>query len=259
MRFLFPVVWMVLAAGCSSSKPQEPNPTPAPSGVNLNDVGAGLDQLDSKVAASVAVAREANKAGAPHKVEAELGVASSFLPPASPGDLAIARLRADKATPEEYASHRKAAEAKQKELEAAWLTLESQAKANKAALEAKDKKIADMTKEMEAIKREASRNIFTLTGAFLVVAGGLACAFASIRIGIPILLAGFFAAAVPYIIDSEWFGWLAGATLLACAGLLVFWLFDKVRDDVNESRKCAEITNPQSPQETDAPQEEDQN
>ena len=250
MRLAFSVIWLVLAAGCGSPKTQEPNPTPAPSGVNLNNVGAGLDQLDSKVAASVAVAREANKAGAPHKVEAELGVASSFLPPAHPGDLAIARLRADKATPEEYASHRKAAEAKQKELEAAWQTLESQAKANKAALESKDKKIADMTKEMEAIKKEASRNIFTLTGAFLVVAGGLACAFASIRIGIPILLAGFFAAAVPHIIDTEWFGWLAGATLLACAGLLVFWLWDKVRDNVNENK----------PQEkTDAPQEEDQN
>lgn len=244
MRFLFPVLWLVLAAGCASPKNQEPNPTPAPAGVNLDSVGAGLDQIDSKVAASVAVAREANKAGAPQKVEAELGVASSFLPPAQPGDLAIARLRADRATPEEYAAQRKAAEAKQKELESAWLTLESQAKANKASLEAKDKKIGEMAQEIERVQREASRNIFTLTGAFLVVAGGLACAFASIRIGIPILIAGFFAASVPYIIDSEWFGWLAGFTLLASAGLFIYWLWDRVRDDVNENHH---------PQDKDAP------
>ena len=235
MRSVFPVIWLILATGCSTPNTQEPNPTSAPAGVNLDSVGVGLDQIDSKVAASVAVAREANKAGAPHKVEAELGVASSYLPPAQPGDLAIARLRADKATPEEYAVQRKAAEAKQKDLEAAWLTLETQAKANKAALESKDKKIADMTQEVERVQREASRNIFTLTGAFLVVAGGLACAFASARIGIPILIAGFFAAAVPYIIDSEWFGWLAGFTLLASAGLFIYWLWDRVRDDVNEN------------------------
>jgi hypothetical protein len=250
MRLALAALWLVLAAGCKSAKPQEPNPTPAPASVNLEAVGVGLDQIDSKVAASVAVAREANKAGAPHKVEAELGVAAASLPPAQPGDLAIARLRADKASPEEYKSHMKAAEAKQKELEAAWVTLDSQAKANKAAMTAKDKKIEDLNRQIETIKKEASRDIFTLTGAFLVVAGGLACAFASIRIGIPILLAGFFAAAVPHIIDTEWFGWLAGATLLACAGLLVFWLFDKVRDNVNENK----------PQEkNDAPKEEDQN
>lgn len=250
MRNVLLALWVVLLAGCGSPKPLGDAPVPAPAGVNLSSVEAGLDKIDSKVAASVAVAREANKAGAPHKVEAELGVASSFLPPAQPGDLAIARLRADKATPQEYADQRKAAEAKQKEMEAAWQTLNTQAKANKEAIEARDKKIADMTREMETIKREASRNIFTLTGAFLVVAGGLACAFASVRIGIPILLAGFFSAAVPYIIDSEWFGWLAGLTLLACAGLLVFWLWDKVRDDVNETKPK---------EDSNAPQEEDQN
>ena len=237
-------------AGCGTTKPQEPNPTPAPASVNLEAVGAGLDQIDSKVAASVAVAREANKAGAPHKVEAELGIAAASLPPAQPGDLAIARLRADKASPQEYQTHMKAAEAKQKELEAAWVTLNAQAKANKAALESKDKKIEDLNRQIETIKKEASRDIFTLTGAFLVVAGGLACAFASVRIGIPIILAGFFSAAVPYIIDSEWFGWLAGATLLASAGLFIYWLWDRVRDDVNDNHK---------PQDADAPQEEDQN
>jgi hypothetical protein len=45
-------------------------------------------------------------------------------------------------------------------------------------------------------------------------------------------MTGAFAAAVPFIIDSPYFEYIAGVTLVAVCGLGIYWLFDKVRDSV---------------------------
>ena len=86
---------------------------------------------------------------------------------------------------------------------------------------------------MVAMKK-SSLFVWTITGAILVVVGSLACAFSSIRVGIPIVLAGAFAGCLPYVLETEYFSWVAGSTLLAGGSLAVWWLYDKVRDNIND-------------------------
>jgi hypothetical protein len=63
----------------------------------------------------------------------------------------------------------------------------------------------------------------------------LTTAFLGPRIGIPLLLCGAFCGSVPFIIDSPYFEYIAGATLLIAAGLGLWWLADKVRDSVRSN------------------------
>lgn len=224
----FPVVLLV---GCAT-KPDLPKQPEAPvDGGAIKKVAENMDIRGAKVAAAVTVAKE--NADKPNIVKAETGVALTLLPPPTDGDLAIARARAAKADPKEYDA---AADFGKKFLDKIKADL---AKANSDQAEAKrvsdlkDKRIEQLTEEIARVKKESSNNIWTLTGAALAVIGGLACAFSSPRIGIPILLAGAFCGAVPFIIDSPYFTYIAGSTLLASAGLGIYWLWDKVRDAVN--------------------------
>ena len=207
---------------------------PAPKAPDLTAVGSTLDVIDSRVAAAVTVAREANTAGKPAVVESELSVASSFLPKPTEGDLAYARQRSEKATPADYEKQRAKAAEKQKAAEQAWQTLEAQVAASKAALVARDKRIADLTAEVDRVKKEQSAQTWTLVGAGLAVIGALTTAFMGPRIGIPLLLCGAFCWSVPFIIDSPYFEYVAGGTLLVSSGLGLWWLADKVRDSVNK-------------------------
>lgn len=220
---------VVLLVGCAT-KGDLPKQPDAPVTPIVQEVGKVQDKADGRVSAAVAVASE--NAEKPAVVRAELGVASSYLPAPSEGDLAFARQRAAKADQKDY----KAAEEYGKKLLAKintdWAKMEADQKEAKRISDLKDAKIKELQAEVERVKKEASANIWSLTGAGLVVLGGLACAFASIRIGIPILLTGAFAAAVPFIIDSPYFEYIAGVTLVAVCGLGIWWLFDKVRDSV---------------------------
>lgn len=227
---------MAVLAGCSTSTPPA---TPAPKAVSLEGVGVGLDQIDAAVAASVQVAREMNKAGKPDKVESELSVAAANLPKADESAIAVARQRSEKATSAEYEAQRKHAQAKAIEIEKAWTDLEGQVRENKKLIAGKDAQIQELRAKIESGKKD----IFTITGAGLVVIGGLVWAFASWKMGAPLLLAGAFCGAVPYILDSVAFVWTAGATLIACCGIFVWWLFDKARDNINETPE-KEIQNP---------------
>lgn len=230
------VALMVLMAGCVCDK--QVQPTPGPKGVSLDAVGKGLDQIDDAVSASIQVAREMNKDGKPEKVESELSVAAANLPPPPPDSVTVARARAEKATVAEYEEQRKKAQAKLAELDKAWADLEGQVRENKRILREKD----DEIKSLKAQVAEAKKDIWTITGAGLVVIGGLAMAFASWKVGAPLLLAGAFCGSIPFIVDSPMFIWIAGSTLAACAGLGVWWVFDKIRDNVNENERP-----PQSP------------
>jgi hypothetical protein len=227
------ILLLVALVGCSTS---EPVVTPTPKGASLDTVGAGLDQIDAAVAASIQVAREMNKASKPDKVESELSVAAANLPAPDAASIALARQRAETATPSEYESHRAKAKANASEMERAWLDLEGQVRDNKKAMREKDVQI----KELKAQVADAKKDIWTVTGAGLVVIGGLAMAFASWKMGAPLLLAGAFCGAIPFIVDSPMFIWISAATLASCAGLGVWWVFDKVRDNINESEKTEE-------------------
>lgn len=238
MRLLL-VIAITALTGCSLFGPKKPDPLPeavtAPKAPDLTAVGSTLDVIDSRVAAAVTVAREANTAGKPTVVESELSVASSFLPKPTEGDLAYARQRSEKATPADYEKQRAKAAEKQKAAEQAWQTLEAQVAASKAALVARDKRIDELTQEVVRVKREQSAQTWTLVGAGLAVIGALTTAFMGPRIGLPLLLCGAFCGAVPFIIDSPWFEYAAGGTLLISCGLGLWWLADKVRDSVNKS------------------------
>jgi len=234
MRLLL-VIALVALAGCKSKPAAElPPAIPAPKAVALETVGSKLDVIDSRVAAAVTVAREANNAGKPAVVESELSVAGSFLPKPTEGDLAFARQRSEKATPAEYEAQRKKAAEKQKAAEAAWADLEKQVAANKAALAARDARIVELAAEVERVKKDASAQTWTLVGAGLAVIGALTTAFMGPRIGLPLLLCGAFCGSVPFIIDSPWFEYAAGATIVISCGLGLWWLADKVRDSVNK-------------------------
>lgn len=225
-------ICVTLLAGCSSRPSTQP-PTPTPEGIDLGKVGQGLDAIDSKVAASIAVARDANTAGKPAVVESELSVAGSFLPRPTEGDLAIARQRSEKASPAEYEAQRKAATAKQQELEKAWDRLEKQVTDNKTALEAKDKQITQLTAEVDRVKQEASANLWTMAGVGIAVIGAIATAFVGPKVGIPLLACGAAIGAFPVIADSEYFGYIVGTSLALAAGLGIYLLWDKVRDAAN--------------------------
>lgn len=222
---------VVLLVGCATT-PDLPKQPDAPTNESIvATVGKEWDTADQKVAASISVARE--NATKPEVVKAETSVALSYLPVPKPEELALARQRATKADQKDYVQ----AEAFGKKLLATidtnWAKVQADSAEAKRVSGLKDARIAELTAEVERVKREASDNIWTLTGAGLVVLGGLACAFASIRIGIPILLAGAFAGSLPFIIDSPYFAYISGATLFAVAGLGVYWLWDKIRDSVN--------------------------
>jgi hypothetical protein len=230
-------------AGCKSTPKAELPPAVAtPKEVALTSVGSTLDVIDSRVAAAVAVAREANTAGKPAVVESELSVAASFLPVPTPQDAAYARQRSEKASPADYERQRTKAAEKQKAAEAAWSDLEKQVAANKAALSARDARIVELQAEVERVKKDASAQTWTWIGGALAVAGSLCVAFLGPRVGLPLIGCGMLCGAVPFIIESEYFSIIVATTLAGCACLLLWYIYDKVSDAVQDKKDEAEIS-----------------
>ena len=231
-----PVLCMFALIGCSTKPDKLPDAAPAPKGVELDKVGKDLDVIDSRVAAAVVVAREANTAGKPAVVESELSIASSYLPKAAENDVAFARQRSEKASPAEYEAQRKKAAEKQKALELEWAGLEKQVAASKAALVARDARIAELAAELDRVKREHEASLWTMAGVAMAVLGGLATAFASPKAGIPLIACGGAIGAFPYIVDSPYFGYVMAGSL-GCLALLGLWLaWDWVRDRTKASQ-----------------------
>lgn len=227
MRF---VLLAFLLTACSTTK--APDPTPAPPIDDLTKVGEKIDKSDSRIAAAVTVAVE--NSDKPEVVKAEGKVALAYLPPPSEGDVAFARARAAKNDQKAYQAQMDYAAKMKAEVDKMWAKAEDDAKKSKADIQALKNENTRLVSEIARIKEESSRDIWTITGAALVVLGGVACAFASVRIGIPIVLAGAFAGAVPHIYSSEYFAWAVGATITITCGLLLWRLFDYIKDKNNE-------------------------
>ena len=255
---LFLVIAVLALTGCSlfrkgDALPPLPVQPPAPTKPDaVQTLGKDLDKTDHRVgAALVAIEKNADK---PKVVVAESRLAQSYLPPPPEADVAFAVARATKADPIDYAKQmefgRKLATAVNK----AWEKLEADQKEAARVSGLKDARIVELTKEVERVKKDASAQTWTLVGAGLAVIGALTTAFMGPRIGIPLLLCGAFCGSVPFIIDSPWFEYAAGATLVISCGLGLWWLADKVRDSVNKPRKDAEINPAQSPHD-EPPQE----
>ena len=211
--------------GCSTLSdplPKQPDAPTAPAIVQI--VGDQQDKADGRVAAAVAVARE--NATRPEVVKAETGVALSYLPNPSEGDLAVARARAAKSDQKDYAEAVAYGKKLLASIDTNWAKMEADTVEAKRVSQLKDARIVELQKEIVRVKQDGSRNIWTLTGAGLVVLGGLACAFASVKIGTPLLLVGGFAGSLPYVYDTQWFSWLAGATIVGVVLVGVWHLHD---------------------------------
>ena len=235
MRLLL-VIALVALAGCKSKPADAPLPVQPPAPTKPDAVatlGKDLDKTDHRVgAALVAIEKNADK---PKVVVAESRLAQSYLPPPPEADVAFAVARATKADPVDYAKQmefgRKLATAVNK----AWEKLEADQKEAARVSGLKDARIVELMKEVEAVKKDASAQTWTLVGAGLAVVGALTTAFMGPRIGLPLLLCGAFCGSVPFIIDSPWFEYAAGATIVISCGLGLWWLTDRVRDSINKS------------------------
>jgi hypothetical protein len=221
-------------AGCSTSSldplPKQPD-APTTEAV-VQTLGKEWDKADQKVAASITIARE--NADKPAVVRGETTVALSFLPPASPEELALARARA--ASPENQKAYGDAVaygKSLLAKIDADWAKVQADQKRAYEISQLKDARIKELTAEVERVKREASDNIWTLAGVGIAVIGAIATAFAGPKVGIPLLLSGAAIGAFPFVVDSEYFSYIAGGTLALAAGLGIYWLWDRVRDSAN--------------------------
>jgi hypothetical protein len=230
--------------GCATlSDPPLPKQPDAPTSVGIVDtVGKEQDKIDGRVAAAVVVASES--ADKPAVVKAELGVASAYLPKPSEGDLAFARQRAAKADEKTYAEAREYGKKLLARIDANWAKMEADTAEAKRVSQLKDARIIELGKEIERVKKDASKNLWTMAGVGIAVVGALATAFASARVGIPLLACGAAIGAFPFVIESPFFNIIAGTTLaiLACIGIWYAW---------SKVRKSAEDAPAQSPQAPD--------
>ena len=229
MQSLLAISLAVLAVGCASSPPPLPVQPNAPTSEGIvATVGKEWDKADQKVAAAVSIAKE--NADKPEVVRSETAVALSFLPAASLEELALARQRAAKADQKDYAQAVDFGKKLLSKIDADWAKVQTDtAEANRVS-QLKDARIASLIAEVEQTKKDAAKNIWTITGAALAVIGAIATAFTGPKVGIPLILCGAFCGSVPFIIDSEYFSYIAGTTLAACAGLGIWFVWDKVRD-----------------------------
>ena len=102
-------------------------------------------------------------------------------------------------------------------------------------LNLKDARIAELSKAVEQAKKDAAANLWTMAGVGIAALGAIAMVFAGPRIGATLLLSGGAIGAFPYVVDSEYFSYIAGSTLALAAGLGIYWLWDHVRDSANAS------------------------
>jgi hypothetical protein len=248
---LLVIAALAALTGCSlfrkgDALPPLPVQPPAPTKPdNVATLGKDLDKTDHRVgAALVAIEKNADK---PKVVVAESRLAQSYLPAPPMADIAFAEARAAKADPIDYAKQMAYGRTLATAVNKAWEKLEADQKEAARVSGLKDARIVELTKEVERVKKDAMSQTWTLVGAGLAVVGALTTAFLGPRIGLPLLLCGAFCGSVPFIIDSPWFEYAAGATLVISCGLGLWWLADKVRDSVNKPRKDAEINPAQSP------------
>jgi flagellar motility protein MotE (MotC chaperone) len=235
MRLALAVI-SLLMAGCSTSRPALPEQPNAPTSEGIvTTVGKQWDTADQKVAASVSIARE--NADRPDIVRSETSVALSFLPPPEPGELALARARAAKADQKDYAQATAFGKTLLASIDKNWAKVEADNKEALRVSQLKDARIVELTKAVEQAKKDAAANIWTMAGVGIAALGAIAMVFAGPRIGATLLLSGGAIGAFPYVVDSEYFSYIAGSTLALAAGLGIYWLWDHVRDSANASNE----------------------
>ena len=233
MRTLL-VIALLALTGCKSKPALEPLPVqpPAPTKPDVvQSLGKDLDKTDHRVASAlVAIERNADK---PKVVVAESRLAQSYLPAPPEADVAFAMARATKADPVDYAKQMAFGRQLATSVTKAWEKLESQQAEALRVSQLKDARIVELTKEVEAVRKEASRNLWSIGGVAVAVCGALAFAFAGPRIGLPLLACGAAMGAFPFVVESPHFDLIVTITLGCGAALLIWLAWDFIRDRVN--------------------------
>jgi hypothetical protein len=233
MRSLLAVIALCLT-GCSTSStdPLPKQPDAPTSETAVSTLGKEWDKADAKVAASVSIARE--NADRPDVVRGETTVALSFLPVPAPEELALARARA--ANPADQKAYGDAVAYGKKllaKIEADFAKVQADQKRAFEVSQLKDARIVELTKAVEQAKKDAAANLWTLAGIAVAVLGAAAMVFTGPRIGGTLLACGAAIGAFPFVVESEYFSYIAGGTLALAAGLGIYWLWDRVRDSAN--------------------------
>lgn len=227
------LVIALLMAGCATSPPPLPVQPDAPtSKAVVETLGKEWDKADQKVAAAISIARE--NADKPAVVRGETAVALSFLPPVEAGELAIARARAAK--PEDQKVYGDAVAFGRNllaKIDSDWAKVLADQKEAARVSQLKDARIVELTKAVEQAKKDAAANMWTLAGIAVAVLGAAAMVFTGPRIGGTLLASGAAIGAFPFVVESEYFSYIAGGTLALAAGLGIYWLWDRVRDSAN--------------------------
>ena len=230
--------------GCATSLDPLPKQPDAPtSKAVVTTLGADLDKTDHRVASAL-VAIERN-ATSPKVVVAESRLAQSYLPAPPEGDIAFAMARATKADPIDYKKQMEFGRKLATAVTLAWEKLEADQKEAARVSQLKDARIVELTKAVEQAKKDAAEQTWSWIGGALAVAGALCTAFLSPKIGLPLIGCGMLCGAVPFIIESEYFGIIVGTTLSVASALLLYLLFDWVRDKSKASDKPDEQPPPQ--------------
>ena len=244
MRSLLAVIASAVLAGCATSPDPLPKQPDAPTTkAVVTTLGADLDKTDHRVASAlVAIERNADK---PKVVVAESRLAQSYLPAPPEGDVAFAMARATKADPIDYKKQMEFGRKLATAVTLAWEKLEADQKEALRVSQLKDARIKELIAEIERVKKQAAEQTWTWIGGALAVAGAVCTAFLSPKIGLPLIGCGMLCGAVPFIIESEYFGIIVGTTLSVASALLLYLLFDWVRDKSKASDKPDEQPPPQ--------------
>lgn len=233
MRSLLAVIASAVLAGCATS-PTDPLPV-QPAGPTSQSVVATVskqwDTADAKVSAAISIAKE--NADRPEVVRSETSVALSFLPPPEAGELAIARARAAKADQKDYAQAEAFGKKLLAQIDTSWLKVQADQSEAARVSNLKDARIVELTKAVEQAKKDMAASLWTMAGIAVAVLGAAAMVFTGPRIGGTLLASGAAIGAFPFVVESEYFTYIAGGTLALAAGLGIYWLWDRVRDSAN--------------------------
>lgn len=89
--------------------------------------------------------------------------------------------------------------------------------------------ISSVVQDNLAVAQTSQTSLYTYAGVGLFILGSLSLAFFNRTAGIQLMLCGVVAGSVPFVVASEYFNWIAGATFLSVAGIGVWHLWFKVK------------------------------
>jgi hypothetical protein len=247
----------VLLAGCTpKAVTPAADPKPVPGEQSAQSFGQKQDKADQKVSASITAAREAiptNPAGA----DKELQVAQSYLPKATPEDVALSRERISKNDSKEFTAAQEKGKKLAAELEDLWDKMEAQqAKATKDIADLK-KQLDDRQLALEQARKDKASTMLSLVGAGILAVGTLLVAFGHF-LGISkfnaalVILCGIATVSLPWVFDSSYFPWVVGVTLAIIGIEVSVMLWRKM---TTKPVECPAIQDQPQPQPEEQPKE----